>query len=226
MTFFRFPHTPHLAWLGSDEPRGDKVLSASEANELLAGEVVVEEKLDGANIGFSLQDRTIMVQNRGQYLECPFRGQFTRLNGWLEQHKAKLLQLPEDYILFGEWCAARHALSYNNLSDWFIAFDVYDRGAGKFLSTARRNEVCALAGVSVVPRVFAGQTSLGSLNDRVLEASSWFGSGALEGFVIRKENDDWLEARAKLVRPDFLQAIGPHWSSRKIEWNRVGYGVR
>jgi hypothetical protein len=43
--FFRFPHTPHLAWLGQAPPRDDKVLSAAEAKSLLAGEVAVDEKL-------------------------------------------------------------------------------------------------------------------------------------------------------------------------------------
>ena len=53
-SFFRFPHTPHLAWLGDGEPRDDKVLSTAEAKALLASDVVVEEKLDGANLGFTL----------------------------------------------------------------------------------------------------------------------------------------------------------------------------
>jgi hypothetical protein len=54
--FFRFPHTPHLAWLGEGSPRVDKVLSSREAADLLAGEVVVEEKLDGANLGISVSE--------------------------------------------------------------------------------------------------------------------------------------------------------------------------
>jgi len=52
--FFRFPHTPHIAWLAQCTPRDDKVLSPQEATELLGADVVVEEKLDGANLGFSL----------------------------------------------------------------------------------------------------------------------------------------------------------------------------
>ena len=50
--FFRFPHTPHLAWLGQGAPRDDKVLTPAEARALLTDAVVVEEKLDGANLGF------------------------------------------------------------------------------------------------------------------------------------------------------------------------------
>ncbi|KAB7549801.1 DNA ligase, partial [Verminephrobacter sp. Larva24] len=31
---------------------------------------------------------------------------------------------------------------------------------------------------------------------------------------------------AKLIRPDFTQAIDTHWRKRAIEWNRVGAVVR
>ena len=33
--FFRFPSTPHIAWLGTGMPRDDKVLSVSQAADLL-----------------------------------------------------------------------------------------------------------------------------------------------------------------------------------------------
>ena len=51
--FFWFPRAPHVQWLGSGEPRGDKLLSTSKANELLLAELTVEEKVDGANVGLS-----------------------------------------------------------------------------------------------------------------------------------------------------------------------------
>ena len=77
--FFRFPHTPHLAWLGEGSPRDDKVLSPVEAAELLEAHVLVEEKLDGANLGFSIgPDGAVRAQNRGQYLIEPYGGQFAR----------------------------------------------------------------------------------------------------------------------------------------------------
>ena len=105
--FFRFPHTPHLAWLGPGAPRDDKVLAPAEAQVLLAKEVVVEEKLDGANLGLSLApDGRLRAQNRGQYLYEPHVGQFARLPAWLAQHEAGLREaLTPDLILFGEWVA-------------------------------------------------------------------------------------------------------------------------
>ena len=141
MDFFRFPHTPHLAWLGDGSPRDDKVLSPNEVTALLAGDVVVEEKLDGANVGFSLApDGSLRAQNRGQYLAEPHAGQFARLPAWLAQHGEGLRSvLKPNLIAFGEWCAARHSLDYAALPDWFLLFDVYDRAAGRFWSSTRCN---------------------------------------------------------------------------------------
>ncbi|HBO9977347.1 TPA: RNA ligase family protein [Pseudomonas aeruginosa] len=225
--FFRFPATPHLAWLAKDGmPRDDKVFSTTEAQALLAGNVVVEEKLDGANLGLSLaSDGTLRAQNRGQYLDGSHAGQFARLPAWLTQHEIGLRTvLRPELILFGEWCAARHSLDYGTLPDWFLLFDVYDRSTGRFWSTVRRDALAAEAGLATVPRVLTGHATLESLKQLVLDVPSRYRAGLpLEGVVVRRESTDWCETRAKLVRPDFTQAIDTHWRKRAIEWNRVDW---
>lgn len=221
--FFRFPHTPHLAWLGEGSPRDDKVLSPNEVTALLAGDVVVEEKLDGANLGLSLApDGSLRAQNRGQYLVEPHAGQFARLPAWLAQRDDALRSaLAPNLILFGEWCAARHSLDYAKLPDWFLLFDVYDRAAGQFWSTPSRNALASSAGLVTVPQVLHGKTTVSKLKKLVADTASRFRAGALEGLVIRRESVDWCETRAKLVRPDFTQAIDTHWRKRALEWNRI-----
>jgi len=221
--FFRFPHTPHLAWLGEGSPRDDKVLSPNEVTALLAGDVVVEEKLDGANVGLSLApDGGLRAQNRGQYLAEPHAGQFARLPAWLAQHGEGLRSvLTPNLILFGEWCAARHSLGYATLPDWFLLFDVYDRSADRFWSSARRNALARSAGLVTVPQVLHGKATVPTLKKLVGDTASRYRAGALEGVVIRRESVDWCEARAKLVRPDFTQVIDTHWRKRALEWNRI-----
>ena len=223
--FFRFPHTPHLAWLGEGSPRDDKVLSPREVTALLADDVVVEEKLDGANVGLSLApDSGLRAQNRGQYLAQPHAGQFARLPAWLAQHfDALRAVLTPNLILFGEWCAARHSLDYPALPDWFLLFDVYDRSAGRFWSSARRNALASRAGLVTVPQVLQGKTTVTALWQLVATKPSHYRQGPLEGVVIRRESPEWCEARAKLVRHDFTQAIDTHWRKRAIEWNRLEY---
>lgn len=226
-TFFRFPHTPHLAWLGPGTPRDDKVLAADEAAELLAGEVSVEEKLDGANLGVSLaEDATLRVQNRGQYLHPPFPGQFQRLASWIASHEQALRShLPPGLIVFGEWCAARHSVAYDRLPDWWVVFDVYDLAEQRFFSTARRDALAARMGFAVIREVLCRRTTLAELTSRLSAEPSRYYAGPIEGFVIRKESSDWLLTHAKLVHPEFVQGIGEHWRRRRIEWNRLQHGA-
>lgn len=223
--FFRFPHTPHIAWLAPGQPRDDKVLAPDEVAEFLSQELVIEEKLDGANMGISFSAEAVLhVQNRGQYLNRPYGGQFSRLEEWLASREDDLFDaLGSHLMLFGEWCAAQHSLDYATLPDWFMAFDVYDRREQRFWSTRRRDELAQRLGIKLVPRVSKGQVKLPELIDWVKEKTSHYRDGHLEGVVMRYEDDDWLLQRAKLVRPDFVQAIEEHWRSRALQWNRIAW---
>jgi len=219
--FFRFPRTPHLIWLGTGQPRSDKVLTLEEREAMLRHELIIEEKVDGANLGFSLSlDGDLRAQNRGQYLISPYSGQFTRLSNWLAAHEERLFDaLGEDLIAFGEWCAARHSLHYTALPDWWLLFDVYDKQSGRFFSTKRRNAWAEKAGVSVVHQIAKGHFTLEVLKT-ILDTPSHYREGSLEGLVLRQEEGEWLRKRAKLVRPEFTQSIDEHWSRRSLQWNR------
>lgn len=221
--FFRFPHTPHIAWLGHGVPRDDKVLAAAEARAFLTGDVVIEEKLDGANLGISVDaEGSLLLQNRSHYLQRPFAGQFARLEPWLAEHQDRLFDALEPHIIvFGEWCAARHSLGYEKLPDWWVLFDVYDRQDGRFWSVTRRNEWAMTAGVACVTEVFRGRASLSWIQSSLQTTESAYRSGPPEGFVVRKEDANWLISRAKLVQRDFTQNIGAHWSRQALHWNRL-----
>ncbi len=221
--FFRFPHTPHLAWLGPGRPRDDKVLSDIEARDLLSDQVVVEEKIDGANIGFSISPRdTLLVQNRGSYLEPgSSHHQFLSLWVWLQSREAALTEaLRPGLILFGEWCQTTHSVVYDRLPDWFLGFDVYERATGSFWDTTRRNALLARLQLHNVPLIEKGRTSMERLG-QLLEHRSRVADGELEGLIIRQERDGYTSGRAKLVRAEFVQAIGQHWSRGPVRRNKL-----
>lgn len=222
--FFRFPHTPHIAWLGDGIPRDDKVLATSEAEELLAHTVVIEEKVDGANLGFSVGgDGVVRAQNRGQYLLRPYAGQFARLNEWLAIHEEALFDaLGESLVLFGEWVAAVHSLKYHGLPDYFLVFDVYDRTENRFWSTVRRNALASKLGLHTIHELGVGRYALSNLKQMIIATPSVYREGCCEGIYLRREDEDWLIGRAKLVHPDFVQSIGEHWRSRSLSWNSLG----
>lgn len=222
MDFFRFPHTPHVAWLGSGEPRDDKVMAPEEVTDLLAGEVLVEEKVDGANLGISVDDDgEIRAQNRGSWLSPPScHPQFRQLWAWLAPRRERLVDvLWPDKILFGEWCAAVHSIAYSRLPDWFLAFDVFDRSQGRFVSASRRDALVAGLEVALVPRVGQGRFSVAEL--RAMLGPSRLADGPAEGVVVRRDAGGFNVARGKLVRPEFVQAIGEHWSRGPLRRNAL-----
>ncbi len=224
--FFRFPHTPHVAWLGKGSPRGDKLLAPHEVRELLSGEVVVEEKVDGANLGFSVgEDGALRAQNRGRYLEgAGLDGQWRPLRRWLSSRAHALAAaLGTNLMLFGEWCYAVHSVRYTRLPDWFLAFDVYDRERDEFWDVERRNALAERLGVLTVPELGRGQQTVEALT-RLL-GQSRLTEGPAEGLYVRREANGVLTARAKLVRAEFVQAIDEHWSKRAIEENQLAEGV-
>ncbi|MBM7112850.1 RNA ligase family protein [Archangium primigenium] len=217
--FFKFPSTPHLAWLASTSARGDKLLSPPEVRELLASEVLVEEKVDGANLGLSVSaSGELQAQNRGSYLGTHAPAQFQPLWAWLDTRRAALTQaLGSHLILFGEWCFAVHSIHYDALPDWFLAFDLYDRQAGRFWSSRRRDAWLDALGLARVPAIARGRFTLEDL--RGMLGTSRLTQAPLEGLYVRRDEGDFLAARAKLVRADFVQAIGEHWSSRPLQRN-------
>lgn len=221
--FFRFPHTPHLIWLGVGEPRDDKVLSHAEAMAILAGQVRVEEKLDGANLGLSIDGSgEFRFQNRGQYLQRPHHGQFARLDDWLAARADSIFDaLSPNMLVFGEWCAARHSLGYQRLPDWWLVFDIYDRTAGRFWSADRRDAWAADHGLATVATLKQGRFTQQELVGMAEGLPSRYREGPLEGIVVRSDDAMWNDARAKLVRADFVQSMGQHWRNRRIDWNRL-----
>jgi hypothetical protein len=154
----KYPRTPHLE--GSRLQPGDHDLTAVPLAELRGTYVVVEEKLDGANAGVSLDaDGRIRLQSRGHYLTGgPRERHFAPLKRWAAAHAAVLADLlAGGLVLYGEWLYAKHTIYYDELPHWLLEFDIRDAG-GEFWSTARRARHLAGARgvVTSVPVIWQG----------------------------------------------------------------------
>lgn len=223
--FFRFPHTPHLLWLGDVLPRADKVLTRQEAEAFLAHEVSVEEKVDGANVGLSIDEGgSLRAQSRGAWLaRDTCHPQFRPLFRWMDAHRHALLDhLPHHVLLFGEWGYAVHSVRYTHLPDWFLAFDVYDRDAGVFWDMARRNALVETLGLARVPQVAAGRFSL--VNVPLLLGPSQLVDGPAEGVYLKWAAGGDVTGRAKVVRQSFVQGHRRARAGRPLEVNRLASG--
>jgi ATP-dependent RNA circularization protein (DNA/RNA ligase family) len=219
--FFKFPSTPHLALLSGVEVRDDKVMLDIERHDFLQQELIVEEKVDGANLGISFDSEgNIRAQNRGAYLHLPGTGQWKKLADWLSPRTDILFEkLTDCYILFGEWCYAQHSVYYDRLPDWFIGFDIYDKNNDRFLSSVRRDRTFLDISISQVPKIDRGRFTFIEL--KKLLSRSQLSSKPAEGLYLRIDQGDWLVQRAKLVRPAFIQSVGQHWSQMSIKPNML-----
>lgn len=148
--------------------------------------------------------------------------QYQPLWPWLAQRQSQLHHaLGSQFILYGEWCFAVHSIHYSALPDYFIAFDIYDQQAEKFFSVERRNSFTTSLGLTTSPILGQGRYSLSALQQLLLSTTSHFGVEPLEGIYLRRDSGPWLQDRAKLVRPEFVQAIDDHWTRHAFEKNSL-----
>ncbi|MBN2598128.1 MAG: RNA ligase family protein [Marinifilaceae bacterium] len=223
MEFFKFPKTPHLFTVTEHNIRDDKVLSEPEAKQFLNNFIVLEEKVDGANIGISLdQNGDLQIQNRGNYIFPGSHPQFNLIWEWSYSRIDFFKKyISNNFIVFGEWCHVKHSIHYTSLTDWFLGFDIYDKKNHFFLNTERRNQTLELLNIRPIPIINKGIFSKKELEEILNTTTSKFYSGPVEGIYLRYENSKRLIKRAKIVRDRFMQEISLHWSKGKIITNSL-----
>lgn len=178
----------------------------------------------------------VVTQNRSHFVSSESASQFGTLDKWLDEHRADLYRLllacpGTELVLYGEWLYERHTVAYDRLPDVFVLFDIYDTRADAFFSTERRDQLLrdhTEHGSLFTPPVVA-RRPLEGMEDvmALMDRPSMFNEagGRMEGVVLRWEEGGWLKERAKMVRPDFLQAISEgHWSKSQLVRNTVRRG--
>jgi hypothetical protein len=235
--FIKYPRTPHL--FGSKGTDDDKHLGEAESERFIAdASLIVEEKLDGTNVGIHLTpDGLLVLQCRGYLITEGMHPQYDLFKQWAVVKRAIFEdRLGIRFILFGEWVYARHSVHYRQLPHYFFEFDIYDKQEGAFLSLERRQAVLAETGIETVPVVHVGAVN----RDRLLNmiGPSQFDSQfenpvtrqadqLMEGLYLRTEAEGVVTGRAKIVRPEFVEKIkqSTHWQQQTMVPNRLREGT-
>jgi hypothetical protein len=235
MELFKYPRTHHIQ--GSRSQPGDEDLDTVPFGALVDRNVVVEEKVDGANAAISFDAAgNLRLQSRGHYLTGgPRERHFNLFKQWASVHCGALYEVLGDrYILYGEWLYAKHTVFYDALPHYFLEYDLLDLHRQVFLSTDRRRELLRGLPVMSVPVLFTGVLSshkqmLGLMGrshyiqpehmDRFDAVCNEQGldigrarqqtdpSFLMEGLYLKVEEESLVQARYKYVRSDFLTTI-------------------
>lgn len=250
MQILKYPRTRHLESSGIQK---DDLNDHVPFSEIAGKYLVVEEKLDGANCAVSFTaSGELVLQSRGHALVGgPRERHWDLFKSWASFHEALLLDVLTDrYVMYGEFCYAKHTVFYDLLPHYFIEFDVFDRSRGCFLSTQERYAL--LPSPQIVSAKVIAARQFETLDELVsLVTRSFFKSGlwrdelvsaardasvepdlamrqtdiseSMEGLYIKVESALTVDDRLKFVRSDFMQAIidSDHWLTRPIIKNKL-----
>ncbi len=233
--FVKYPRTPHL--FGSKGTEDDRHLGPMESAALVSDpSLIVEEKLDGTNVGIHFTSGgRLVLQCRGHEITEGMHPQYDLFKQWTAVKRPVLELILEDrFILFGEWLYAKHSVHYLALPHYFFEFDIYDKEAAAFLSLDRRLEILDGSGMETVPVVHRGPAEdlagligpslFGARFDNPLTGEI---DDMAEGLYVRTEADGVVTARGKLVRPEFVERVkqSEHWQHQKMVPNELANGA-
>ncbi len=195
--------------------------------------VIVQEKLDGSNVGVALKDGVIYPLTRAGYVATtsPFE-QHVHFANWVYANQQRFLAvLEEGERLCGEWLMQAHGTRYNLPHEPFVVFDLM-KGADRtpFDAFLARIE----PGKFVIPHILHRGEPL-SIENAMTELNTFGFHGAVdsvEGAVWRVERNEIINPRkggerrwvfdflVKYVRPDKADGTYlPEVSSQPAVWN-------
>ena len=222
----KYPRTPHIE--GSNLQEGDYDLKQIPFTYLKNKYLVIEEKVDGSNVGISFVNDELVLQNRSHHLQGGFKEkQYDLFKLWANTFKEEIFKvIGNRYIIYGEWMYAKHNVFYDSLPHYFLEFDVYDKEKDIFLDSNSRKEF--LKNLKIIHSVpilkegyfnsykeiisLVGESKYISSNilENYLQVDSKYEDGRnlsrlMEGIYIKVEEDGIVKERFKYVRRAFKQ---------------------
>ena len=235
--FVKYPRTPHL--FGSRGTDDDKHLGSQESEAFIADpSLIIEEKLDGTNVGIHFtQPGRMVLQCRGHEITEGMHPQYDLFKQWTAVKRPALeAMLSSQFILYGEWLYAKHSVHYHRLPHYFFEFDIFDKDAGQFLSLEKRLAMLRGTGLTTVPVLHRGRASLEQLRS-VIGPSAFESSfenpvtgrtdNLMEGLYCRTEARGAVSGRAKMVRAEFVEKVkqSEHWQHQALVPNELAEGA-
>ncbi len=196
-----------------------------------------------------LDDLELRLQSRGHYLTGGGREiHFDAFKQWAHRIEGDLFDVLGDrYIVYAEYMRSKHTVFYDQLPHYVLEFDVLDKKLNRFLSTSARRAILGKLPIHSVPVLYAGpmpkhlshltklvgrsafksdhwREALRTVLDRQLldvdrALRETENSDIAEGGYLKVEHGDYVVARYKWVRGEFVQTIlenDSHWLSRPI----------
>lgn len=165
--------------------------------------IIVQEKLDGSNVGVAMVDGELFALTRAGYEAHTSPYEMHHIYGdWVKEHEHRFRDILQDgWRVCGEWLTHAHGTKYDLPHEPFVAFDLISPDNKR---TLYEEFVDKLNGHFTLP----GLVSIGpavSVEDAMDYLGKYGHHGALEqieGAVWRVERKGIVDYLCKFVRPD------------------------
>jgi len=173
---------------------GKRVMDEKDFQELITGEVIIEEKLDGATYCIEIEEEP----------DIYFFGEYLKIKHSITYDK---VPIPNDTRFL-----------------WYVIFDVYDKKEERFISLEEKREYSEIYGFATPPLLFKGDIREKSGNPEqfirdLAKNKSNLGPGLMEGVVIKNYKKQLF---GKYINEEFRFEI--HWRNKIIEENKLDTG--
>jgi len=207
----------------ADPPKKKKCLTEAEVKVLLRGHVIIEEKVDGGIVGLSWNGKRHLAIGKHSMINYNDNSKkFYGLNSWIYQNYEKIQKIPLGWVIYGEWLRAKHNIFYDRLTDYFVAFDIWD--GYRYIDLKSRSEFLYKIGFAEVPLIYSG-ADLDIVDIlyiaegiSVSNVSRFSSSEIMEGIVIKNYEKGLM---GKYVRREFMDSIEEHWLRMPLVENRL-----
>jgi len=203
-----YPRIPHLLPTSAGT-RDDLLLSQPALSAFFAEPVLVEEKLDGANVSLWARDGRVQVAGRGGLGAIDRAAQLGRLRAWVAERTAALLAGLRRDVLYGEWLHLTHGVPYDRLPSLLVGLDLLTPAG--WATPLERDARLAELGVPPPPALFDGVLGTADTLSGVLEGLSPFGSEQREGVVVRRRSTRAEPRLAKVVSTAYRRPADADW---------------
>lgn len=233
----KYPRTSYLPWSAAlpDTSNGeDRILSEDELKNLLKGEIVITEKMDGENV-------TVYSDSwHARSLDSNRRIDQDMMSGIASRF---MYAVPTYYRIHGEYLFARHSIHYQHLECYFQVFAISDILTGMVLSWEKTVDlvesihfgtgapICMVPVLSI-PTIHDDQdiSWITAMNDLIaITNGENYNGDPKEGYVIRNADEfpfsELSKNVAKYVRMNHVQT-DDHWRNQPLVKNLLEKGKR
>lgn len=197
-------------------------LGSSYTENALIGEVVIQEKVDGSQFGFGLNDDGELVcRSKGtpQQLDGPDK-MFIKATEYLKSTEDVIKGFSKDTYFYCEYLAKQkhNTLSYENVpKNNLVLFD--GMMAGKWMSRLELQTAAEILQIDLIPELYRGVADVKKIKT-LLKTESYLVGEVVEGVVIKNYTQTILLGGqvfplfTKFVNEEFKERHSADWAVR------------